>query len=135
MKKKLKKNLSVNIKKRLHKKAWALMSEWTRRSERGICFTCGDRKHWKRQFAGHYIHKNCLDYEDINIHCQCQRCNFFLSGNLGIYGEKMVKTYGQTMIDALRFKSEQIKKFTIDELETIIDVLEVKIGVLNERSN
>lgn len=106
--------------KSLHKKAWKLQSEYIRKIERGICFTCGAKKHWREQNAGHYIHKDCLDFDPINIHCQCVRCNSYLSGNLGIYAERLIAEYGEDAVIALRQRSEVIKKFTIEELEDLI---------------
>ena len=116
--------------KSLHKKAWKLMSEYTRRYEKGICFTCGKRKNWKEQNAGHYIHKDCLDFDFINIHCQCVHCNKFLSGNLGIYAERLISEYGEPAITELRTRSQTIKKFTISELENIITNLLTKLKEL-----
>jgi len=111
--------------KTLHKKAWKLFSEYVRRSERGFCFTCGLKRHWKEQHAGHYIHKDCLDFDPINIHCQCVRCNMYLSGNLGVYAERLISEYGEASVAELRVRSEQIKKFTIQELEDIINKYKV----------
>ena len=106
------------------------MSEYIRRVEDGVCFTCGDKRHWKLQNAGHYIHKDCLDYDDINIHCQCVRCNKWLRGNLGVYAEKLIDKHGKEAIDRLRQKSYKTKKFTIMELEDIQIELELKLQEL-----
>jgi hypothetical protein len=116
----------------LRKKAWKLHSELVRRSEKGICFTCGARKHWKEQNAGHYIHEDCLDFDPINIHCQCVRCNMHLSGNLGVYAERLIAEYGEATIAELRVRAEKIHKFTIIELEQIISDLQTKLKVLEE---
>lgn len=115
--------IKVNHKgtKSLRKKAWKLVSEYVRRSEKGICFTCGVQKNYKEMQCGHYIHKDCLDYTLINLHCQCPRCNKFLSGNLGVYAERLIAEYGEDAIHNLRVQSQEIKKFTIDELEQIIN--------------
>jgi hypothetical protein len=106
--------------KSLHKKAWDLQSEYIRRVERGICFTCGVHKSWKEQQAGHYIHKDCLDFDEINIHCQCVRCNKYLSGNSGIYAERLISEYGEQAVIDLRRRSQVVKKFTYQELEDLI---------------
>ena len=118
--------------KGLHKKAWKLFSEYIRRSERGICFTCGIHKHWKEQNAGHYIHKDCLDFDPINIHCQCVRCNKWLSGNTGVYAERLIAEYGEEAIAELRQRANKIKKFSLNELKHIINNLETKLKVLSE---
>lgn len=106
--------------KSLRKKAWNLQSEYIRRLENGVCFTCGDKRDWKEQQAGHYIHRDCLDYNPINIHCQCVRCNKWLSGNSGIYAEKLIRLYGADKVQELRDISNQPKKFTIQEIEELI---------------
>ena len=106
--------------KSLHKKAWKLQSEYIRKNSNYICFTCGAKLTKATSQAGHYIHKNCLDFDPINIHCQCVRCNRWLSGNLGIYAERLIAEYGEQAIAELRIRSEQIKKFTIFELEGFI---------------
>ena len=106
--------------KSLHKKAWILQSEYIRRFEKGICYTCGVHKNWKEQQAGHYIHKDCLDFTLMNIHCQCVRCNKWLSGNSGIYAERMIAEYGERAVAELRMLAGKPKKFTIFELEEII---------------
>ena len=118
--------------KSLKKKAWELQSEYIRRLSTGKCFTCGDTRNWKEQQAGHYIHKDCLDFDPINIHCQCVRCNKWLSGNSGVYAERLIAEYGEQSIAELRVRSQQIKKFTIFELEELIKTYKQKLEVLNE---
>lgn len=116
--------------KSLHKKAWKLFSEYVRRAEKGICFTCGKRNHWRNSHAGHYIHKDCLDFDCINIHCQCPRCNCYLSGNLGLYAERLIAEYGEEAIAELRTRSQQVKKFTLTELEDFINTYKQRLEQL-----
>jgi len=111
--------------KSLRKKAWALVSEYVRRSaanEHGIvlCFTCGKPHMWTDMDCGHYIHKDCLDYDLVNLHPQCGYCNRRLHGNRGIYAERLIAEYGEATISELRVRSEKVKKFNITELEEII---------------
>ena len=119
--------------KPLRKLAWELQSEYIRRSANGVCFTCGDKRPWRQQQAGHYIHKDCLDYDIINISCQCVRCNHWLSGNSGIYAERLIAEYGEAVVAELRVRSQKVKKFTQTELETIILHYKSKIKELNEQ--
>jgi len=107
--------------KSLRKKAWKLQSEYIRRRERGVCFTCGDTRDWKEQQAGHYIHKDCLDYHPINIHCQCVACNKWRHGNSGIYAEKLIKLFGEEKVEKLRELANKNRKFTALELEELIE--------------
>jgi len=121
--KKIKKIKHISL-KALHKKAWALKSEYIRRSEKGICFTCGVHKPWKEQQAGHYIHGDCMDFVELNIHCQCVRCNKWLSGNEGKYAERLILEYGLDAVLGLREIERERKaktyKYTIFELENEI---------------
>jgi len=116
--------------KTLHKKAWRLHSEYVRKSERGICYTCGKHNHWKLCNAGHYVHQNSLDFDPVNIHCQCVRCNNYLSGNLGIYAERLIAEYGEEAVADLRHRANEIKKFTIEELENLILLYKQKLKAL-----
>ena len=116
--------------KSLHKKAWALQSEYIRRSEKGICYTCGNTQEWKFQQAGHYIHKDCLDFDSINIHCQCVHCNKWLHGNSGVYAERLIAEYGEGAVAELRIRSYQSHKFNIFELENLITLYQQKLQSL-----
>ena len=129
MKKKIPKK---TLRKRLKKKAWDLQSQYVRRKANGVCYTCGSRKEWKAQDAGHYIHKDSLDYDLINIHCQCTGCNRFRHGNLGIYGEKLIAEYGEEAIAEMRFRSNQVRKYTIDELELLVERYKVELDEMQE---
>ncbi len=117
--------------KSLRKKAWKLQSEYIRRKEGGICFTCTDTRPWKEQQAGHYIHGDRMDFVFLNIHCQCVRCNKWLSGNSGIYAEKMIVRYGLDTVTHLREIDRERKskayKYSIFELEEIILRYELKL--------
>ena len=111
--------------KSLHRQAWKLVSEYIRRSgadKRGynFCFTCGKKKHWENLDCGHYIHRNCLNYTEMNLSPQCTRCNRFLHGNLGVYAERLIAEYGEEAIQNLRCRGNEVKKFTIIELKELI---------------
>jgi hypothetical protein len=118
--------------KALKKKAWELQSEYVRRYEKGVCYTCGNKRSWKEQQAGHYIHKDCLDFDSMNIHCQCVRCNKWLSGNSGAYAERLIAEYGAEAVAELREKSRRIKKFTVEDLEAFIIINKARLNVLED---
>lgn len=101
------------------KATWKVFSEYIRRRDGGVCFTCGKKDHYKNQNAGHFIHKDCLDYNEININCQCVHCNKYLSGNLGIYAIKLIDKYGKKKIKDLEKEGHQVRKFTIQELDDL----------------
>ena len=122
----LKKNKPVSLKS-LRKKAWALHSEYKRRKANGKCFTCNDQRDWKEQNAGHFIHKDCLDFDDIAIQCQCVGCNKWKSGNLGEFAIRLIKKYGIEAVEAIREKANINHKFTIAELEEKIEYYKRKL--------
>lgn len=84
---------------------------------KGICYTCsklGDQ-------AGHYIHgHNSVRFNEILCNLQCFNCNHYASGNLGVYGERLIKEHGLEKIQELRRLANKIKRFSKQELEQII---------------
>lgn len=78
---------------KLKEKLWTAFSLYVRTRDKGVCYTCGAHKEIKETNAGHFKH-NCLDFDEMNIHCQCIRCNHHLSGNLSIYAERLIADYG-----------------------------------------
>lgn len=111
---------------KLQEKAWKKFSSYIRRKARvnGTefvrCYTCLVAVHWKKAHAGHYIH-NKLDFDERNIHAQCLRCNYFKSGNLGKYAERLIRKHGQKWLDQLQAEAQVKGNFyTRQELEMII---------------
>ena len=100
----------------LKDKAEAVFHAWIRKRDNYICFTCDA----KGSEAGHFRHGK-LDFDEMNLNCQCTRCNKWLSGNQGIYAIRLIKKYGQQKVDDLVFRSNQTKKYTKEELEYIIN--------------
>jgi len=107
--------------KSLRKKAWTIFSRWVRTKEKGVCFTCGKRFEISETDAGHFVHRDCLDFDERNIHCQCSRCNRYLHGNLTKYAEHLIKKYGPDIIKELNHLGSKVKKFSRKELEDIIN--------------
>ena len=103
--------------KSARKRAWQAFSEWVRR--KGICYTCGARKEPSDMHAGHFRH-NKLDFDEMNLNCQCNYCNHYKSGELGIYAIRLIERYGKKKVEDLIQRSYQIKKYTREELEEII---------------
>jgi hypothetical protein len=106
-------------KKRLHAKAWKIFSQYIRQRDKGICFTCGTKKPWKEMHAGHFKHGR-LDFDEMNVHCQCIYCNTYLHGNLGEYGIKLVKKYGLKKVQDLILRANTHLGYSIEELESVI---------------
>ena len=95
--------------KELKKEAWDLQSKSIRQSQANFqglvaCYTCGTLKHWTEMDLSHYIH-NRLDYYENNLRVCCVRCNRFLHGNLGVYGERLIKEIGLEEVQKMRIYS------------------------------
>ena len=83
----------------------------------GKCFTCGK----PGDQAGHYIHShNSVRFNEILCNLQCFNCNHYASGNLGVYGERLIKEHGLVKIQELRRLANQTKRFSKAELEEVI---------------
>ena len=105
----------------LFDRVWKKCSEYVRRRDRGVCYTCGIIKPWKKQHAGHFRHGKTKPtyFDDRQIHCQCPRCNKWLSGNLGIYGVNMIRDYGAEVVGDIIQQSYKFKLWKTKELEEL----------------
>jgi hypothetical protein len=74
----------------LCRKAWHVFSEWIRKRDNYTCITCGSHNDLQ---AGHFWHA-VLDFDEMNINCQCKLCNYFMSGNLAPYSVYLINKYG-----------------------------------------
>jgi len=122
--------------KKLHRKAWKLMSEWIRRKEANAdsyvwCYTCDAVSHWKNMQAGHFWHGK-LDFDERNIKVQCPRCNKHLSGNLAVYAHNLQEDLGLEEWQKLKVDAHNSPKYTLLDLDKIILDLESKLLKLNE---
>lgn len=73
----------------LKRKAWELWSKYIRARD-VRCVTCGSTN---QLCAGHFWH-GVLDFDPMNINCQCNKFNTFLSGNLAPYSVYLINKYG-----------------------------------------
>lgn len=114
----------------LKRRAWKAIADFIKKRDGYRCVTCGSM-HGPMQ-AGHYEH-DVLDYDEININCQCKRCNRFLSGNLGRYGDYLREKHGEVEYQALRARAQFAKKgrrYYAWELESIMVDYRKKIAAL-----
>ena len=119
--------------KTLHNNLWKLISEYVRRKENDVCYTCGVKKEWKETHCGHFLHQaktSKLAYERKILHCQCVKCNNFLSGNLLEYTIKMVKLYGLKQVEAWKRESKKPYRWKRGELEELIEKYKIKLKKL-----
>lgn len=105
----------------LKKQAIRTFNAWIRRRDAvrlgGRCYTCGK----PGEHAGHYIHShNSVRFNEILVNLQCFNCNHYASGNLGVYGERLIAEHGLEKIKELRRLAQETKRFSRQELEEII---------------
>lgn len=105
--------------------AWKYFSQYIRKKEGGICFTCHKISSWSSNHAGHFVHTGSarnweLDFNEKNVHCQCIRCNKFLSGNLAVYAENLETKYGFGIVQELnRLKHKPITPSREEAIELL----------------
>ena len=107
--------------KGLRKLAWDTFSKWIRKRDNGICITCGKKDDIKEMQAGHFVHRDCLDFDERNVNCQCPQCNNYKSGRLEVYAMKLIQMYGAGIVEELNLLGHQVRKFSRNELEQIIE--------------
>ena len=119
-KKKIKRENNTRL---LKKELDRVFSIYIRQRDKGVCFTCGDKKDWQKQQNGHYIKRSnmSLRYSEVNCHCQCVRCNIFLKGCYPEYSEQLMYKYGVDIISKLNKEGRDIKQWTAPMLKEMIE--------------
>ena len=123
----------------LARKAWALMSLYSRQKDltmggcgHASCVTCGKTEHWKNMDAGHWFHaskQSAVTYDHRNIHPQCTYCNKYLGGARDEYAVYIKNRYGAHVLDELQTLKHQGHILRRQELEDKIVELQ---GLLSE---
>jgi hypothetical protein len=114
------------------KLAQMTFNKWIRHRDKGLnCISCD--KPPKKANAGHYFsqggHSNVRFHED-NVHLQCEHCNSYLSGNLLNYRIGIEKRIGGERLIALHEQAHTTKKWTVQELNEIIETYKRKLKEL-----
>jgi hypothetical protein len=137
LKKKLRKESTKKFKENLRKSlmniAWKLMSEYVRRRDKGVCFTCRKINDWRKCHAGHRHHGK-LNFDEMNINCQCNSCNTYLHGNLGSYERHLIEKYRLEEVKELEKRAwEKGNNYSIEELKDIINNLTNRLKDLDKK--
>lgn len=127
-----------NNKRKLHDKLWDIFSKYIRHRDKGTCFTCGARK-WDEEKgewtikgfnAGHFIH-NVLDFDEMNINCQCVQCNKWNHGQGAEYSIRLIRKYGLEAVEDLHLRSKSAlagEYKTVQEYHDLIALYKSKIA-------
>ena len=76
------------------------------------CISCGE---YRELQAGHFYsggHYPSLKFNEDNVHGQCKRCNYFLSGNLTEYEKNLRERIGDERVERLHFLAGYYKRTT-----------------------
>lgn len=87
---------------RLKLKAQSVFNKWIRARDEGQqCISCDS---YNTSDASHYYsagkHNN-LRFNEDNVWLSCRRCNYYMSGNLIPYRERLIKKIGLERVEKL----------------------------------
>ncbi len=111
----------------LKRKAWDIFSKWIRNRDKR-CVTCGSMNMLQ---AGHFWH-GCLDFDEMNINAQCNKCNTYLSGNLAPYSVYLINKHGIEAFKDLEkrhYLALRGERYSDQELQEIIDKYKVSMSI------
>lgn len=114
-------------------KAQKVFNEYIRlRDAKDGCISCEKPSSWNGQWhASHYKTVGArpdLRFSELNCHKSCSVCNNYLSGNLAIYLQNLIKKIGQSAIESL--ERVESKKYTAQDYKAIHDHYKAKIKEL-----
>ena len=87
------------------------------------CYTCGFTDDPKYLQAGHGIpgRTGSVLFDLDIIKPQCPRCNVFMRGQLHIFAAKLIKERGLEWWEQKIIASRQVRKWSRDELQALIE--------------
>ncbi len=101
------------------------------------CYTCEREMSFRNAQAGHAIggRTNSVLFDEDIVRPQCYRCNVALGGNYPIFVTKLIEENGLKWWENKLRNSNKTKRFTVNELEKMIEEYTKKIKELeNEKS-
>ena len=111
---------------RLIKKLDSIFSKYIRRKDSindiAKCVTCGVERDWKELQCGHFQSRSHYStrWNELNVGVQCISCNIFKNGQQYLFSRYLDKTYGEGTSNELFLKSQELAKFTTNEIEELI---------------
>ena len=97
------------------------------------CYTCGKVLPIKALQAGHAImgRSNAVLFDEEIVKPQCQRCNVWLAGNLGVFAQKLIEENGLEWWEQKERESKKSVKLDFNELyekyHTLVDDLLITV--------
>ena len=97
-----------------------IFNRWIRERDKDLpCISCGKAR---VEQGGHYLsagHHSVHRFNEKNVHGQCLRCNYYLSGNLVNYRANLIKKIGLQQVEILEGTARKVKKWSKIELQII----------------
>ena len=121
----MKKPTVQKLKKELDK----VFSLYIRQRDNFICFTCGLRGNKRNIQNGHFVPRqyNATRYDERNCNAQCFADNMFYNGQPTEYALRLQEKYGDGIVKELNDLRKKIKQFTVQELQSMIELYKSKI--------
>jgi len=99
----------------------------------GRCITCDKILHYKEGHNGHFRSRKYMStrWSPTNCNLQCPTCNLYNNGEEFIHGLKIDEKFGQGTAMEMYKRSQEIMKFSKEDLKTLIDYYKgvVEVGV------
>jgi hypothetical protein len=115
-----------------------VFGEWIRRKDadsNGMarCVTCSHSGHHSTVNAGHFWKRQhqATRYDPRNVNVQCVRCNNFRGGAEAEHAAYIIREYGLEVFEDLERRHTQIKKWTRDEIESMLEDYKQKLAGLD----
>lgn len=97
-----------------------IRQKYANKEWQSVCYTCGDKYHYKDLQCGHFITRANYKYrrDEHNCRPQCYRCNIIFSWNYKVYTIKMIEEYWKEKIEYMINDKElvKIRTFEIEEM-------------------
>ena len=100
------------------------------------CISCSYPKDLDEMHAGHFFSvggHEAVRFDEDNVHGQCRRCNYFLSGNPLPYKVNLIKKIGEASFKRLELRSHNLSKMARFEVELLIQQYKDKIEYLKKK--
>tara|TARA_R100000388_G_scaffold64040_1_gene46675 strand:- start:632 stop:1021 length:390 start_codon:yes stop_codon:yes gene_type:complete len=123
---------------KLKKKLDKIFSEYIRRRNADdlgfiTCFTCGVKKHWKEQQAGHFQSRShhSTRWDKVNVQVQCVKCNMYRQGEQYKFGLYLDERFGEGTAKDLENRAKTIVKLNRVDYEEAITRYKQKLKELD----
>lgn len=125
-----KKKTHAQLKKALDK-VFSQYVRWAHADDNGLveCYTCYTKKPVKEIQAGHFQSRRHMAtrWSENNVKPQCPKCNLFNQGEQFIFGRRLEAELGEVMFNDLLREAKSTQKFSVADLEYLIDYYKKKL--------